>query len=131
VLTDFSEINFPLFFGGPVNTNCLYFIHRVGNKIPKSVHITDGIFWGGDIEIAKQLINDARITNNQIRFFIGYSGWNPNQLTQELKEKSWVVTNFSANQWDETPKMLWSNILRTLGGEYTLWANSPSDPAMN
>ena len=61
------------------------------NWIPNSVEISNGIYWGGDFETTKQLINEGKITKNHIRFFLGYSGWSVNQLEMEMQENSWIV----------------------------------------
>jgi putative transcriptional regulator len=43
------------------------------NLIPNSVEISNGIFWGGDFELTKSLINDHKIKQRNIRFFLGYT----------------------------------------------------------
>jgi len=37
------------------------------------------------------LIKEERITNRDIRFFIGHSGLGEGQLDEEMKQKSWIV----------------------------------------
>ena len=53
VLEDFPEVANRLYFGGPVESSNLYFIHQYGKLIPDSIEITQGLFWGGDFEILK------------------------------------------------------------------------------
>ena len=77
------------------------------------MEIIPGIYWGGDIERIRELIELAMIKPSQIRFFIGYSGWSPNQLDEELERNSWVVSNVTADDLlRTTPSMLWSRSLR-------------------
>ena len=45
---DFPEFNVPLYFGGPVDTETLFYIHTLGNKLEGSREIAAGVFWGGD-----------------------------------------------------------------------------------
>ena len=85
------EASFVVYNGGPVEQDNLYFIHNTPKLIPNSVEIADGVFWGGDFEITKNLINEGKLTKNNIRFFLGYSGWSAHQLEQELKENAWLV----------------------------------------
>ena len=85
------EASFKIYNGGPVEQDNLYFIHNIPDIIPNSVEISNGIYWGGDFETTKQLINEGRITKNHIRFFLGYSGWSVNQLEMEMHENSWIV----------------------------------------
>jgi putative transcriptional regulator len=88
-----SEIKvvLPLFSGGPVEEDSLFFIHNVGHLIPESEKISENLFWGGNIEKAIALVNSKIISEKEIRFFLGYSGWSKNQLEQEIETESWVV----------------------------------------
>ncbi|MGB8703645.1 MAG: YqgE/AlgH family protein, partial [Gillisia sp.] len=71
------ELNksFKIYNGGPVEQDNLYFIHKVPDLIPSSIEIADGIYWGGNFEAVKELIQKDLIDEKQIRFFLGYSGW--------------------------------------------------------
>ena len=85
------KIPFPVYNGGPVEQDNLYFIHKVPHLISKSIEISDGIYWGGDFDKTIDLINKEVISEEDIRFFLGYSGWSSLQLDQELSSKSWIV----------------------------------------
>lgn len=131
-LEDFPEFNAQIFFGGPVQTDSLHYLHRLGNKLPESKEIIPGIFWGGDFEILKLLIDAKEITPDQIRFFVGYSGWAPKQLANEIKIKSWILAQASPKfTFFDKPGNLWADVLRSLGKEFSIIANFPEDPAMN
>ena len=80
-----------VYFGGPVSESNLYFVHKVPELIPNSIEIENGIFWGGDFDIVQELLNDKILSKNDIRFFLGYSGWSKEQLDEELSITSWVV----------------------------------------
>ena len=69
------EASFKIYNGGPVEQDNLYFIHNVPELIPESIEISNGIFWGGDFDLTRQLINEGRIKRDNIRFFLGYTGW--------------------------------------------------------
>lgn len=132
VVNDFPEFNCPVYFGGPVKTDSVFYIHSLGHLIENCIKITDGLYFGGDIEHIKELILLNKITPNDINFYVGYAGWVPNQLNNELKEKSWVVVDYKEiNFLESTPQFLWNNILRKMGEEYTYWAMSPIDPQLN
>jgi putative transcriptional regulator len=132
VLHDFPEFNSPVYLGGPVKTDSLYFIHTLGDRIENSIEIIDGLYWGGDIDLVKELINLKGLTSKEIKFFVGYSGWVSKQLEGELARNSWLVANTNAKQVMESdPDKLWKESLKKLGGDYTYWINFPSDPIMN
>ena len=132
VVKDFPQVDFPLYLGGPVHPERLYYLHTLGNQIPGSIEIIDGLFWGGQIERLIALINAGEVAPDQVRFFIGYAGWESGQLNRELGEKSWIVTqsNIQIAMHTSTDKM-WSGMLRELGNDYAIWANYPSDPILN
>ena len=83
--------------GGPVAPDTLHYLHSLGRLIPKSVKVERNIFWGGDIDTIRELIKNGKVKDNQLRFFLGYSGWSPGQLERELKEDSWVIASINSN----------------------------------
>src|SRR5690606_1675868 len=85
--------NFRIYNGGPVEQDNLYFIHNVPELIPDSIEISSGIFWGGDFDLTRQLINEGRIRKDNIRFFLGYTGWDAQQLENEMIANSWIVSD--------------------------------------
>jgi putative transcriptional regulator len=118
--------------GGPVAPDTLHYLHNLGDIIPRSVLVTRNIFWGGDIDAIRELINTGKIKQSQIRFFLGYSGWSEGQLERELKENSWVIANVKSdivmnNRGDDT----WKKVLRSFKNKYRMWADFPDSPEMN
>lgn len=126
------DSNHPVFIGGPVSEGNLYFVHRVPDLIPDSINIEGNIFWGGSFEAVQKLLNNQQITTQDIRFFLGYSGWTENQLFDELKQSSWLVKeNTYDNILEVQTSSFWKDELLKTGGEYKIWANAPSDLRMN
>jgi putative transcriptional regulator len=125
--------HFKLYNGGPVEEDNLYFIHNVPELIPNSVEISQGIYWGGDFELTKNLINSGQLGPDNIRFFLGYSGWAADQLQEELEANSWIVTQNTYNDSliGVSATHFWKNQLLALGGEYVLWSNAPENPQLN
>ncbi|UII76081.1 YqgE/AlgH family protein [Flagellimonas sp. HMM57] len=130
-----SEITVPfkVFNGGPVEQDNLYFIHKVPHLIQDSIEISDGIFWGGDFEKTVELINNKTITAQDIRFFLGYSGWDSSQLDQELSSKSWIVVRneYESGILEKSSNAFWKEKMVELGGDYLLWSNAPENPSLN
>lgn len=132
VLKDFPEFNVPVFDGGPVQKENLYFVHSRGDLLPTSTNLIDDLFLGGDIERIKMLISSGLISKNEIRFFLGYSGWGKHQLDSEIEEQSWIVINQNTiDVFEYSDANPWREILSNLGGDYRLWANTPADPLFN
>jgi putative transcriptional regulator len=132
VTRDFPDFEAQMYLGGPVKTDSIFYIHTLGDQITDSIRIMDGLYWGGDIAVIRDLILLRQLSDQNIRFFIGYSGWASKQLERELQEKSWVVAKTFASQVIRTdPKRMWSRMIRSFGEEYAIWANFPPDPSMN
>jgi putative transcriptional regulator len=131
-MDDFPKIDGNVYFGGPVQSNMIHFIHRVGNKLPGSFEIANGIFWGGDFETLSFLIDTKQVNGNDVRFFAGYSGWEPKQLKKELKEKTWIIGEGNLKYlFSEDPDHLWREVLKNMGKEFSVIANFPEDPTLN
>jgi putative transcriptional regulator len=132
ILKGFPDFDAPVYIGGPVKTDSLYFIHTRADIIDDSLEILDGLYWGGDIEIVKELIMINQIASNEIKFFVGYSGWVAKQLEEELERNSWLVSKIKPQKiMQADTENLWDDTLEQLGEDYSYWTNFPSDPAMN
>ena len=132
VIKGFPDFDTQLFLGGPVKNDSLFFIHTLGSKISYSSEIIDGLYWGGDINEVKEMITLGILDKNDIRFYVGFSGWESKQLDGELKRNSWLVSEMNAQKlFNTNPDKLWKASLDTLGSDYEMWNNFPSTPEMN
>ena len=133
VMDEVGDYPTDLFVGGPVQQDTLHFIHRHKPLADGSNPVLENAYWGGDYETLLQMINTRTISPDDLRFFLGYSGWSEGQLMDELEANSWIVMkNVSAEMifdWDNQD--LWKACLRSMGGKYKLMSNYPKDPRMN
>ena len=130
---DGIRYNFTLHFGGPVEPDNLFYIHNTPNEIKNSIPIADGLYWGGDFNTVLELINNKTLTSKNIRFFLGYSGWEKGQLKKEVAAHSWVI---QSNPHDNSllgkvKQDFWRQQMVALGGKYLLWSNAPENPSYN
>jgi len=132
VSTEFGDFDTDLYLGGPVHVNNLFYVHSKGEIIKDSYKIIEGVYWGGDLAEIRRLISSGKMTDKDIRFYAGYSGWEPEQLEREMNEKSWIVLD-GVNRYvfGSRPTNLWKKIVLTLGEDYAPWVNYPYDPNMN
>lgn len=128
---EFPNFKERLYVGGPVSNESVYYIHTMGDLIPNSVKIMDGLFWGGDFDHLKDLIHTGFADSTKVRFFLGYSGWDKDQLKEELDEDSWLVADISPKLVMHSSQVLWKDMVKQLGGKYSLWENFPENPALN
>ncbi|WP_430907519.1 YqgE/AlgH family protein [Maribacter sp. 2-571] len=127
------DIPFQVYNGGPVEQDNLYFIHKVPHLIDNSIEISDGIYWGGDFEKTIVLINQKLISEDDIRFFLGYTGWSSLQLDQELTSKSWILVKnrYESAIIKKAASAFWKEKMIELGGDYLIWSNAPENPSLN
>jgi putative transcriptional regulator len=132
ILPDFPEFDSQLFLGGPVETNRLFILHTLGDKISESVEIIKGLYWGGNLDDIKEMISLNLANSKNIRFYLGYSGWSAGQLENELKRNSWVITRTSSEKiFTKSPENLWDDLVKKLGDEYLYWEKLPKNPMYN
>jgi len=118
VLQDFPDIGAGFSLGGPVNTNTIHYIHTLGDIIPNSVHVSGNVFWGGDFNYLKDLLKKKRIKPEEIRFFLGYSGWTENQLDRELEENGWLVAEIDNDSiMNGIHPDFWKEVLKKMKGK--------------
>ncbi|MDD2196546.1 MAG: YqgE/AlgH family protein [Bacteroidales bacterium] len=130
-LPDFPDFAATISVGGPVESNSIHFIHTLGDIIPNTIKISDGLYWGGDFDVVKVLIEQKKLTARQIRFFMGYAGWGESQLSDELKEHSWVVSELDLVQIMAGKEDLWNRTVRQMGPKYKPWTIYPENPSLN
>ena len=129
-MKDIDDIS--IFKGGPINSDRLYFIHTLGDSIPDAYKVTDEIYYGGDFDAVKSYITSGNPVEGKIKFFLGYSGWEHEQLDDELEMNAWLVSKTEQSKiMKSRGEILWKKSLQDLGGEYKLWANFPRRPFMN
>ena len=132
VIPDFPLSEHSIHFGGPVQRDQLFYVHTLGDKIANSIPIGPGLWWLGDFEQVRKMIEQKEIGQKEIRFFIGYSGWESNQLQNEMEKKSWYVSKINRDLiFDSDNKNLWSAAVKSLGKDYAHIANFPENPEMN
>tara|TARA_B100000989_G_C19485994_1_gene447478 strand:- start:36 stop:587 length:552 start_codon:yes stop_codon:yes gene_type:complete len=125
--------NFPIYNGGPVQQDNLYFIHKLPKLIPESIEISEGLYWSGNFEKVSKLITAGKINQAEIRFFLGYSGWDVDQLNSELDSNTWILSenNYQDKIIQEVDPSFWKKKMLDMGGEYSLWSNAPENPSFN
>ena len=129
---ELPPIDSNIHLGGPVARETLHFLHTEGDLIDGSLEIMKGLFWGGNFETLKKLIEQDKIKPEAVKFFVGYSGWEPKQLDKELELNSWIVLDGSVSDiMKRNTTNLWKDILKDMGKEFAVIAEFPTDPTMN
>ena len=127
IIKEFKYIeNIPLYKGGPIATDTLFYLHTLAD-IPGAIPISKGLYLNGDFDEIKKYI-----LQGNIRFFLGYSGWESEQLSTELKENTWLVSKEeNAYLMNGDTKDMWKQALEKLGSKYETWSRFPQVPTFN
>ncbi|MEC4115136.1 YqgE/AlgH family protein [Myroides pelagicus] len=124
-----------IFEGGPVESDKLFCIHNRPDLINNSIHIIDDLYWGGDYNQVFALLEENLLTKQNIRFILGYTGWEFQQLEDELENDYWIIAkDIKVPELISTlssSKYYWKNCLAKQGKQYELWVNTPENPNLN
>lgn len=120
-----------VYSGGPVQQNHLLVLYRVSYEPEDTHHVFDGVYLGGNTQVLADIIQDPSSTE-QFKAFIGYAGWAPGQLENEMKMGSWLtVPADTMSMFERSHHKLWADILASFGPSYEMYAHMPLDPNMN
>jgi len=124
--------SYPIYDGGPVSRNQLFFLHRLGDRISESVHVIDDLFFGGDFNEMLHIIEHENIREDQVRFFAGYSGWDIDQLKNEISNQSWYVNSISSQRiLNSNYENIWGEQLSLVKKELKIFSDIGNDPSLN
>lgn len=128
-----TEIDIPIYCGGPVSCDRLFYIHSLGDELPGARRLSDDLYIGGDFESVKAYVNMGLPTDGLIRFFVGYSGWDSRQLEEEIENHVWAVVPQPANRdiLHEDGDAFWYRTVRSMGEPYRHWLYHPLNPQLN
>ena len=133
VLKEFKDIsNIPIYKGGPLSTDTLFYLHTL-KDVEDSLQIGKGVYLNGDFDAIRRYILQGNDIDGKIRFFLGYSGWDHDQLCQEIEENTWLIgsTSIASLMNEKGSAELWKNVLGQLGGKYEIWSRFPQIPTLN
>ncbi len=132
LLPDFPYFDAEVFYGGPVQTDTLHYLHNVGNILEGSVQVTRGVWLGGNFEELQFLITQQLIQPHNIRFLVGYAGWSAGQLQEEMAYGSWVKGEMDPNYlFNTNPAELWQLAMGNQGSTYAVIADIPDSMSWN
>lgn len=132
VVKEFKYLeDIPLYKGGPIGTDTLFYLHTLSD-ITGALPVSNGLYLNGDFEALKRRILQGYDIQGKVRFFLGYSGWECEQLIEEIKENTWIVAKEDPSFLLEgQTKDMWKNTLGKLGNKYETWSRFPQVPSLN
>lgn len=132
VINEFKYLDdIPLFKGGPIGTDTLFYLHTLP-KVPGALPIFKDLYLNGDFNAIKKYILQGNAIEGHIRFFLGYSGWESDQLYEEIKENTWIISKEEKDYlMNKETKDMWKESLGKLGSKYEAWSRFPQLPSLN
>jgi putative transcriptional regulator len=113
--------------GGPVQPSAVVVLADFAEPDEAGALVLDSVgFLPSDVE--PEALGELR----RARVYVGYAGWGPGQLDDELEEGSWIVEPAVPDDvFTDDPEGLWSTVLRRKGGPFSVLASMPPDPSRN
>jgi putative transcriptional regulator len=113
--------------GGPVQPSAVVVLADFAEPDDAGALVLDSVgFLPSDVE--PESLGELR----RARVYVGYAGWGPGQLDDELEEGSWIVEPAVPDDvFTNDPEGLWSAVLRRKGGPFSVLAAMPPDPSLN
>lgn len=129
----FPGKNLTVCVGGPVDEGNLFYIHKSPDLVENSYEIGKDLYMGGDYDRIKELVNSGIIEENEVLFFLGYSGWSPKQLEEEIEGHSWLVaeTDNPSQHIFSFDENLWKTLMSEQDKRHKMMTNFPENPMWN
>ncbi|MDH3712741.1 MAG: YqgE/AlgH family protein [Gammaproteobacteria bacterium] len=115
LLPKFAELearSHRILYGGPVGLRALKFLVRTHEHPGDAVRIDSDIFASGSPELLETLLQ-ADFDPAALRVFVGYAGWAPDQLNQELARTAWYVVQLTTEEIFTADEGLWKRLIST------------------
>ena len=124
--------HFPIYEGGPVGKDQLFYIHKLGHNLSDSVKIKDDIYFGGNFNELMKIIEQGKVKTYDIRFFAGYSGWADGQIENEIKHDHWLINKkVDSSFFGHEAEDLWGLQLSEIKNTYSIFADFSDTPSVN
>jgi putative transcriptional regulator len=117
-----------LWAGGPVQPQSIVLLAEFDDEPDDALAVVD------DVALVLQGADLAEVESGarRARAFIGYAGWGPGQLDEEVASDDWIVAPAEPEDpFTDDAETLWSRALGRMGGRYALLATMPPDPSLN
>ena len=115
-----------VYAGGPVQEENVTVVAEYETPDPRAHMVFDSV------GLPRFENDDPFVGIARAKVFAGYSGWGPGQLEGEIETGSWIIEPASVDVvFDMAPDVMWREVLRKKGGEFTLLSTMPYDPMAN
>ena len=127
-----KSYNAKIYIGGPVSQSMVFYLYRSSRNVIDLDEICPGVYLGSNLETLESLYLDIENPEENIRFYLGYSGWSDGQLDGEMEQNSWLVQD--ANEqfiFLDSENLIWPKAVNSLGEKYRYLTKAPVNPQWN
>ena len=117
-----KSYNEKIYLGGPVSQSMVFFLCRSPSAAGKLDEICSGVYLGSNLETLESLYSSLENPEQDIRFYLGYSGWSGGQLAEEMEQNSWLVQ--IANEqfiFLDSENLIWPQAVNSLGKKISVF----------
>ena len=121
-----------IYFGGPVSQSIVFFLCRSPLGVGELDEVCPGVYLGSSLEALESLYSDIENPEQNIRFYLGYSGWSGGQLAGEMEQNSWLIQRADERFiFQDSENLIWSEAINSLGEKYNYLTKAPVNPQWN
>ncbi|MBQ5940312.1 MULTISPECIES: YqgE/AlgH family protein [unclassified Massilia] len=91
----------PIMFGGPVQDDRGFVLHSPGGRYSSSLNVTDEVAFTTSIDVLEAVASGAG--PKRMLVSIGYAGWSPGQLEEEISRNGWLTVGADARVLFDLP----------------------------
>jgi putative transcriptional regulator len=91
----------PIMFGGPVQDDRGFVLHSPSGRYSSSLSVTDDVAFTTSIDVLEAVANGSG--PRRMLVSIGYAGWSPGQLEEEISRNGWLTVGADARVLFDLP----------------------------
>jgi putative transcriptional regulator len=96
-----NVVDEPIMFGGPVQDDRGFVLHSPGGRYSSSLSVTDDVAFTTSIDVLEAVANGTG--PQRMLVSIGYAGWSPGQLEEEIARNGWLTVGADARVLFDLP----------------------------
>jgi len=101
----------PIYIGGPVELNTVLGLTRSAKKPDGATSVLSDVYLVSSKELLEKTLA-ASSGPEEVRLYVGYCGWAPGQLENEMRLGGWWIFNGSAALvFDPNPDSVWPRLI--------------------
>lgn len=111
---ELGDVNIPVMSGGPVENTRGFLLHSAEFRQSDTVQINDTVCVTGTVDALRAIA--AGKGPRHMLFVLGYAGWGPGQLDEEIRQNAWLTVEADANLlFHAAPEEKWDLAVSKLG----------------